>query len=187
MDALVTAFVASALAEWGDKTQLLVGALASRTGRPARILGALFFAVVISNAFAAMAGVVVAGLVTISAMTLLVAVSLLFAGVAGLIRRQPGLLEDSRLPLFLAAAILFLAAEFGDRSQFLTFALAGRFDSAPLAAAGAVAGIMTAAVPAALLGQKLEQAIPVRSIRYAGSALFLIVGFIVAMQALQLA
>lgn len=187
MEALVTAFVAAALAEWGDKTQLLAAALAARTGRPVMVLAALFAALLVSNALVAMAGIVVAGLVTIQAMTLLVALSLLFAGVAGLVRRRPGSVGAGRLPLFLAASILFLAAEFGDRSQLLTFSLAGRFDSAPLAAAGATAGIMAAAVPAVLLGRRLEQDAPVRTIRLVGAGLFLIVGFVVAMQALRLA
>lgn len=186
MDALVTTFVAAALAEWGDKTQLLVAALTARSGRPGRILAALFAAVLVSNLFAAMAGVLVGGLITGRAMTLLVALALLFAGLAGLIRRQSGGLGDSANPLFLAAFILFLAAEFGDRSQFLTFALAGRFDSVALATAGAVAGIMAAAIPAALLGARLESVVPVRAIRYAGAAAFLLIGFIVAVQALQL-
>jgi putative Ca2+/H+ antiporter (TMEM165/GDT1 family) len=75
----------------------------------------------------------------------------------------------------------------GDRTQFLTFALAGRFDSAPLAAAGATAGALAACLPALVLGEKLQTAVPLRAIRYAGAALFLLAGFIAAVQALQLA
>ena len=186
MDALVTAFVASALAEWGDRTQLLAAALAAQTGRPARVLAALFLAIAVSSIFAALAGVIVAGMVSARAMTLMVALALLFAGIAGLIRRRFPDLEESRLPFFLAAAILFLAAETGDRSQFLTFALAGRFDSPLLATAGAVGGIMAAAIPAALLGERLEQVVPIRILRLAGAALFLLAGFLVAIQSLQL-
>ena len=187
MDALVTAFVASALAEWGDRTQLLAAALAAQTSRPAKVLAALFLAILISSLVAAWAGVVIAGIVSIRAMTLLVALALFFAGITGLIRRRSPSIEQSRLPLFLAAAILFLAAETGDRSQFLTFALAGRFDSPLLAMAGAVAGIMAAAIPAVLLGQQLERVVPIRTLRYAGTILFLLSGFLVAIQALQLA
>ncbi len=186
MEALVTAFVAGALAEFGDKTQLLVAALAARYGQWRQILAALFLALLVSNCLAAIAGVLVAGLVTIRAMTLLVALSLLFAGVAGLVRRRPDPISESPVPLFVAATILFLAAEVGDRSQFLTFALAGRFDSAPLAAAGATVGSLLAAIPAARLGDALNEKAPVRAIRYTGAGLFLIAGFAVAMQALEL-
>ena len=69
----------------------------------------------------------------------------------------------------------------------MTFALAARFDSVALATAGAVAGIMAAAIPAALLGSRLERIAPIRTIRYAGAAGFVLIGFTVAMQALRLA
>ena len=186
MDALLTTFLAAFLAEWGDKTQLIVVMLAAATRRPGLVLAGLFLAALASNAAASLAGIYVAGTIPIRAMTLMVALSLLFAGAAGLFRRRPPAPATARLPL-LTAFILCLAAEFGDRTQFLTFTLAGRFDSAPLAAAGATAGIMAACVPAAMLGEKLQAIMPVRAIRYAVAALFLMVGFIAAVQALQLA
>jgi len=187
MDALVTAFVAAGLGEWGDRTQLLVALLAARSGRPATILAGLFVAALLSNAVAAFAGTLIAGTITIRAMTLLVAVALLFSGVAGLIRRSPPSTEMGRTPLLLAAMLLCLAAELGDRTQFLTFALAGRFDAPALAAAGATAGMVAAAVPAALLGDRLASVVPVRAIRFGGAVLFLLVGFVVAINALQIA
>lgn len=186
MDALLTAFVAAALAEWGDKTQLVVVMLAAATRRPGQVLAGLLLAALAGNAVAALLGVYIADMLTIRAMTLMTALALLFAGAFGLIRRKPPAPASIRLPL-LTAFILCLAAELGDRSQFLTFALAGRFDSAPLAAAGATAGILAACVPAALLGDRLATAVPIRAIRYVGAALFLIAGFIVAVKALQLA
>ena len=182
----MTAFVAAALAEWGDRTQLLVALLAARSGRPGTVLTGLLVAAIVSNAVAAIAGTVVAATITIRAMTLLVALALLFSGVAGLIRRNPPSSDLGGLPLLLAAILLCLAAELGDRTQFLTFALAGRFDSPALAAAGATAGMLTAAVPAALLGERLREVVPVRAIRLAGAAFFLLVGFVVAINALQL-
>ncbi|HWT13041.1 MAG TPA: TMEM165/GDT1 family protein [Allosphingosinicella sp.] len=187
MDALVTAFVAAALGEWGDKTQLVVALLAARSGRPAAVLAGLFVAAALSCGAAAFAGALVAETITIRAMTLLVAVALLFAGIAGLIRRKPPSIGSARTPALLAAIILCLAAELGDRTQFLTFALAGRFDSPALAGAGATAGMLAACVPAALLGAQLQSLVPVRAIRIGGAALFLITGFIVAVNALRLA
>ena len=185
MDALVTAFVGAALAEWGDKTQLIVALLAARSGRPGLVLAGLFLAAVASSAAAAFAAALIAGTITIRAMSLLVALALLFAGVAGLIRRQPPSIGSARTPVLIAAPLLCLAAETGDRTQFLTFALAGRFDPV-LAAGGAAAGIVAACIPAALLGAKLQSTLPVRAIRLGGAGLFLIVGFVVAVSALQL-
>ena len=186
MEALVTAFVAAALAEWGDKTQLVVVMLAATTRRPGQVLAGLALAALASNVVAGLAGVYIAQTITIRAMTLMTALALLFAGGSGLIRRKPPAPATIRVPL-LTALILCLAAEMGDRTQFLTFALAGRFDSAPLAAAGATAGTLAACLPAVLLGDRLSTVVPLRAIRYAVAALFLIAGFIVAMQALQLA
>jgi Ca2+/H+ antiporter, TMEM165/GDT1 family len=187
MDALVSAFVAAALAEWGDRTQLLVAFLAARSGRPGIVLAGFLAAAIVSNAVAAIAGSFVAGIITIRATTLLVALALLFSGVAGLIRRNPPEAGWGRTPLILAAILLCLAAELGDRTQFLAFALAARFDSPGLAAAGATAGMLTAALPAALLGERLQALVPVRAIRLGGAVVFLLVGFIVAVNALQIA
>lgn len=186
MDALVTAFVAAALAEWGDKTQLVVAFLAARSGRPGTVLAGLLVAAVVSNIVAALAGDLVAQTITPQAMALLLAVALLFAGVAGLIRRDPPPLGSTRTPLFLAALILTLAAELGDRTQFLTFALAGRFELPWLAAAGATAGMLAACVPAAALGEPIRSMAPIRVVRMTGAVLFLIVGFITAVGALRL-
>ena len=186
MDALLTAFVGAFLAAWGDRTQLSVAMLAERTRRPAQVLAGLFLAALAGSAVAAILGVYIAETITIRAMTLLTALALLFAGGFGLFRRRPPKPATARLPI-LTAFILCLAAELGDRTQFLTFALAGRFDSAPLAAAGATFGTLAACLPAAILGDKLTAVVPVRAIRYAAAALFLIAGFITAMRALQLA
>jgi len=187
MDALLTAFVAAALAEWGDKTQLLVAMLAATTRRPAAVLAGLLLAALASNLVAAIAGLYIADTITIRAMTLMVALALLFGGASGLIRRKPPAPAAPRRLLVVSAAILCLAAEMGDRTQFLTFALAGRFDSAPLAAAGATAGTLAACLPAALLGDRFGAVVPLRAIRYTVAGLFLVAGFIAAVQALQLA
>ena len=186
MDGLVSAFVAAALAEWGDRTQLIVALLAARSGRPGLVLAGLAAAALASCAVAGLAGSLIAGTITIRALSLLVALSLLFAGVAGLIRRKPPSIGSPRTPLLIAAFLLCLAAELGDRTQFITFALAGRFDPA-FAAGGAAAGIVAACVPAALLGARFADVIPVRAVRMGGAFVFLIVGFVVAVSALRLA
>lgn len=187
MEALLTAFVGAALAEWGDKTHFLVMALAARFGRPGQILAGVALAALAGSVIAAVAGSLLAGLITIRALTLLVAVALLFAGIAGLIgeRAPERALKWTQAP-FLAAAIGFFFVEFGDRSQFLTFALAARYDSALLAALGATAGLIAASVPAALLGDQLAKTVPMRGIKTAVACLFVIAGIIVAIQALRL-
>ena len=186
MDALLTAFVAAGLAEWGDKTQLLAALLAARSGRPGIVFVALAVAALLSSMIAALAGAYIAQTITLRALTLLLALALLFAGAAGLFQRRAPNAGSLRLPLFAAAAIMLVAAEFGDRTQFLTFALAGRFGSAPLAAAGATAGILATSVPAILLAGQFQAKAPVRAFRYAVATLFLVAGFATAVSALRL-
>ncbi|WP_165356418.1 TMEM165/GDT1 family protein [Sphingosinicella sp. BN140058] len=187
MDALLSAFVAAGLAEWGDKTQLLVAALAARHARPWPILAGIALAASVHAAAAAFGGIVVHDWVTIRALTLLTALALLFAGGAGLFpRKAPKLLIGARCGAFLASFACFFVAEFGDKTQFLTFSIAARFDSFAFAAAGAVAGVLTAALPALLLGARLTAVVPVRTLRLGAAASFLLFGCILALNALIL-
>ena len=187
MDALLASFVAAALGEWGDKTQLLGIALAVRYRRPLPILAGGLVAALANSLLAAFGGILVHDMIVLRALSLLVALALVFAGIAGLIRPRPyDSAGTSRAGPFLVAAASFFVLEFGDKTQFLTFALAARFDAFILAAAGATAGIMAASVPAALLGDGLSKAVPLKGIRIALGALFLAIGLFVAISALRL-
>lgn len=186
MDALVASFVAAFLGEWGDKTQLLLAALVTRTSRPGSAFAGIALAMLAANVGAGLAGGAVTGLIPIRATGLMVALGLLIAGFAGLLRRRAPDPGSLRLPLILAAFIIALAAQIGDRTPFITFALAARFDAPLLAAAGATAGGLVACVPAALLGDALGKTIPVRVIRLVGAAFFLLAGLGTGLNALRL-
>ena len=186
MEALLASCVAAFLCAWGDRTQFLVATLAAGTRKPGQVIAGLILAALASNVVAAFAGIWIAGTINLRAMTLLTALALIFAGISGLIPRRPKPEAAPRWPL-LATFILCLAAETGDRIQFFAFALAGRFGNAPLAAAGATAGLVAACIPAALLGERLQTTVPVRGLRWAVAGLMLVVGFIVGVNALQLA
>ena len=187
MDALLTSFVAAALGEWGDKTQLLVIALAVRYRRPLPILAGILVAALANSLIAAFGGVLIHSMITLRAISLLVALALVFAGVAGLIRPRPyESAATSRAGPFLVAAASFFVLEFGDKTQFLTFALAAQFNALALAAAGATAGVMASNLPAALLGDRLARAAPLKGIRIGLGALFLLVGLVVGVNALRL-
>jgi putative Ca2+/H+ antiporter (TMEM165/GDT1 family) len=186
MDALVASFVAAFLGEWGDKTQLLAAMLAARTGRPGAVLAAALAATIAANVFAAFAGATLVGLMPIRAAGLMLAVALLLSGLASLFQRRTPDPGSLRLPLFVAASIMALAAHAADRTPFLTFALAARFDAPLLAAAGATAGATAACLPAILLAEAFGKAVPLRAIRLTVAALFLFTGFAVAVSALGL-
>ena len=187
MEPLLTTFVATALAQFGDKTQLLVMALAAVYARPAAIIAGLAVASLASSLIAATAGILIHDAITLRAAALLVALALLYAGATGVMTPAPPQpLAQGRTPAFLAALLYLLASEMGHKSQFLTFALAARFDSLLLAGFGAAAGIVAANVPAALLGHVLAERMPLRALRTAAAVLFLIGGAIVALNALRL-
>lgn len=187
MDALLASFVAAALGEWGDKTQWLVIALAVRYRRPLPILAGILVAALANSLIAAFGGALVHGMITPRAASLLVALALVFAGVAGLIR--PKAYESagtSRAGPFLVAAASFFVLEFGDKTQFLTFAVAAQFDAFAFAAAGATAGIIASSVPAALLGDTLARSAPLKGMRIGLGVLFLMIGLVVGVNALRL-
>jgi putative Ca2+/H+ antiporter (TMEM165/GDT1 family) len=177
LEALLTTFLAAGLGEWGDKTQLLVIALAVRYRRPLPILAGIIVAALANSLLAAFGGVFVHGMIAPRATSLLVGLALVFAGVAGLIRpgRADSPKEGGRWPFFVAAGSFFVF-EFGDKTQFLTFALAAHYDAFGLAAN----------LPAVLLGEALSQAAPLRRIRFGLGAAFLVAGLIVGVGALGL-
>jgi Ca2+/H+ antiporter, TMEM165/GDT1 family len=186
VESLLTTFIAAALAEFGDKTQLLVIALAARYGRPGPVLAGAAAAALANSMIAAAGGILIHDMVTLRALSLLVAVALLYAGIAGLMRRKAQALAASRMPAFLVSALAFFTAEFGDRTQFITGALAAQYDSLLLSALGATAGIAAANIPAALLGARAETLVPLRAIRLAAAACFLLAGLVIAVHALRL-
>ncbi|MET1110296.1 MAG: TMEM165/GDT1 family protein [Allosphingosinicella sp.] len=187
MDALLTSFVAALLGEWGDKTQLLVIALAVRYRRPWPILAGVLVAAAANSLIAAFGGTLVHGMIVPRAVSLLVALALVFAGIAGLFRPRPyESAGTSRAGPFLVAAASFFVLEFGDKTQFLTFAFAARFDAFALAAIGATAGILVSSLPAALLGGELAEKAPLKGLRIGIGTLFLAIGLFVGISALRL-
>lgn len=187
MDALLTAFVAAALAEFGDKTQLLVAALSAHFRRPAPILLGVALAALANGLMAAAGGTLLSGVITPRAISLLVAVALLFAGITGLMRHpmpEPG--RTWRAGAFLGAALSFFLLELGDKTQFIAGALAAQFDALWLTAAGATAGVIAANIPAVLLGRSLAGAVPMKVLRTGIALLFVAAGLVVAVRALRL-
>jgi putative Ca2+/H+ antiporter (TMEM165/GDT1 family) len=187
LEALLPAFIAAFLAEWGDKTQLVLVVLSARYGRPGALLAGAAFAALASGLIAGFFGTLVHDTVTLRALSLLLGLALLFAAAPGfLMRKTPAYAQTLAGPAMFAAALGVFLAELGDRTQFTTFAIAARTDSALLPAFGSAAGVMAASVPAVLLGPALFKRLPVRSLRIGTAILFLLAGLAVALNALRL-
>lgn len=182
MDAILPAFLAALLGQWGERTQLL----ATRFERGPPVFAGIAVAALTNSLISAFAGSAAAELVTFSAVTLMLALALLFAGLASLRPKPAAQAGAAGGKAFLSSAAGFLVAGFGDKTQFLTFAISAHSGSPALAAAGAAAGIVAGAAPAILLGRSFERIMPVRGIRIAAAILFLLGGGIAALIALRL-
>ena len=177
MEALLTSTLLVAVAEIGDKTQLLSFVLAARLRKPAPIIAGIFAATILNHAAAAWAGSLLGGLLPQSILIWVVGLSFIGFGLWAL---HPDALGDSpqlhKAGVFVTAFVAFFLAEMGDKTQFATIALAARFDQILPVILGTTAGMMLANVPAVWMGAKLAQKIPMNAVRIVAASLFIIVG-----------
>ena len=187
MEALLPTLIAAFIAEWGDKTQLLVIALAARLRRPGPILAGVALAALANAALSAAGGWFLADQVNYRALSLLTALAFVFAGGGALFpAKPPKVATDWRTGAFITALFAFALVEFGDKTQFVTAAMSARTGAPVLAGLGATLGVIAASVPAALLGVRLTRVVPVTRIRLGVAILLLIVGLWMAASALLL-
>jgi Ca2+/H+ antiporter, TMEM165/GDT1 family len=187
MDALMAALLAALLSQPSDRTPWLAAILADRTQRPMAVLLGLALALAIVQAVAAGAGAWIGPKLSPNAQGLLLALALLSAAAAMVTRiKPPDRLEGWRLPPFLLAFLGLLILAAGDRTQFLTFALAARSPVPWLAAVGALIGALAVNVPMVLAGERARRRLPLTAARWAGAALFGIAGVAAGLSALRL-
>jgi putative Ca2+/H+ antiporter (TMEM165/GDT1 family) len=181
MEAFITSALLVALAEVGDKTQLLSFVLAARLRKPIPIIAGIFVATVANHALAGSLGVWLARLLPAQWMPWIAGVTFVLFGLWTLI---PDRLDDddaatnSHFGVFLATAIAFFLAEMGDKTQFATIALGARFDALIPVVLGTTLGMMAANVPAVLVGKSLATRLPLQPIRLIAAGLFVITGIV---------
>lgn len=182
MEALLTSIALVAIAEIGDKTQLLSFVLAARLRRPWPIIGGILVATLLNHALAGAVGSWLATVIPDQWLKWLIAGTFFGFGLWAL---KPDTLEDDgtpsrvrRLGPFLTTTIVFFLAEMGDKTQFATVALAARFDDLAMVVIGTTLGMMAANVPAVLVGEKLATRLPLGRIRVAAALLFVLTGVI---------
>ena len=174
-----TGFVA--LAEIGDKTQLLSLVLAARYRRPLPIIAGIFLATLLNHALASALGAWITA--TVSPHTLHWVVGVTFIVMALWILVPDKLDKDeattrssSRYGLFGLTLMIFFMAEMGDKTQIATIALAAKFSAFGAVVAGTTLGMMIANVPVVMLGHRIADRLPVRAIRWVTMALFAALG-----------
>ena len=176
MEAFLVSTGIVALAEIGDKTQLLSLLLAARYRRPWPIIAGILIATVLNHALASALGAWLTTVLTPATLRWMVGLSFLVMALWILV---PDKLDDdtllktaSRYGLFGLTLVMFFMAEMGDKTQIATMALAARFHAFGAVVAGTTLGMMIANVPVVLLGERLSQRLPLRAIRWVTAALF---------------
>ncbi|SNU83165.1 hypothetical protein PSP20601_02880 [Pandoraea sputorum] len=174
-----------ALAEIGDKTQLLSLVLAARFKKPVPIILGIFVATLVNHGFAGAVGEWLSTAVSPAIMKWAVVAS--FIGMAIWIL-VPDKLDDEeantrrKFGVFVSTVITFFIAEMGDKTQIATVMLAARYQDFFGVVAGTTLGMMLANVPAVLVGHKFAGRLPTRAVHAVAAVIFLVLGVITLMQ-----
>ncbi|HEV7490077.1 MAG TPA: TMEM165/GDT1 family protein [Rhodanobacteraceae bacterium] len=164
-----------ALAEIGDKTQLLSLILAAKYRKPWPICAGILAATLVNHALAGSVGVLVASYLTPEILKWIVALS--FFSVA-LWTLKPDEADDAeaargaRYGVLVATMIAFFVAEMGDKTQIATIVLAAQYHPLWQVVAGTTIGMMLANVPVVWLGSRFAEKLPLKAARIAAAVLF---------------
>lgn len=181
MEALLISTGVVALAEIGDKTQLLAFILAAKFRKPVPIILGILVATLLNHAGAGALGAWITSL--ISAETLRWILGISFIAMAAWILVPDKFDEEdaklARFGVFTTTLIAFFLAEMGDKTQIATVALAAQYQSIIAVVAGTTLGMMIANVPAVLLGDKAANRIPVKLVHGIAALIFAALGVMV--------
>lgn len=179
LEAMFTSTAIVALAEIGDKTQLLAIVLAARFKRPLPIIAGILVATLANHFLAAMAGSLAAGWFDGPIFRYAIAIGFLAMAAWTLV---PDKLDDDEAPAvsrggaFLTTLVAFFLVEMGDKTQVATIALGARFHDALAVTAGTTLGMMLANVPAVLLGGEIVKRVPLGLVRTVAALLLALLG-----------
>lgn len=179
MEALLVSTGVVALAEIGDKTQLLAFILAARFKKPLPIIAGILCATIINHGLAGALGAWITAMV--SPTTLRWALGASFIGMA-IWTMIPDKIEEEetqvarKLGVFGATFITFFLAEMGDKTQIATVALAAHYASPLLVVAGTTVGMLLADVPAVFAGDRLASKIPMTLVHAIAAGVFALLG-----------
>lgn len=178
MDALWISTGIVALAEIGDKTQLLAIVLAARFRKPWPIIAGIFAATLLNHAAAASLGYFVAQWLTGDVFRIGVGVAFIAMAAWALIPDK----DDDRAEkmnaggVFFTTLVAFFLVEIGDKTQIATSLLAARYQNIALVTAGTTLGMMLANVPAVFLGEAVTKIVPLNYVRISAAFVFLLIG-----------
>ena len=177
MEAFLVSLSTVAIAEMGDRTQLLSLLLTTRFRKPLPIISAIFLATLANHGVAGAIGVWIGRYLTPAIVDATVGLSMLAMAVWTL---RSDVLEDERQSsgrsVFLTTLFAFFVAEIGDKTQIATIALAAGYANLLAVVAGTTTGMMLANIPVVLLGNAFAARLPLKAIHYVASGLFVLLG-----------
>ena len=179
MEALLVSTGVVALAEIGDKTQLLAFILAARFKKPLPIIAGILAAAIINHGLAGALGVWITAAISPEVLRWVLGASFIAMAAWTLI---PDKIEDeetqiaSKLGVFGATFVTFFLAEMGDKTQIATIAMAAHYANPWLVVAGSTLGMLIADVPAVLVGDKMAHKIPLKLVHSIAAGVFVVLG-----------
>lgn len=181
MEPLLVSTGVVALAEIGDKTQLLAFILAARFKKPLPIVLGILAATIVNHGLAGALGAWITS--TLSPDTLRWVLGLSFIGMA-IWTMIPDKIEEEETQVarqwgvFGATLVTFFLAEMGDKTQIATVAMAAHYAAALVVVMGTTLGMLIADVPAVLVGDKLAHRIPMKLVHSIAAAIFALLGIL---------
>ncbi len=179
MEALLVSTGVVALAEIGDKTQLLAFLLAARFKKPLPIILGILCATILNHGIAGALGAWITSVLSPEVLRWILGLSFIGMAIWTLI---PDKIEEeetsiaSHLGVFGATFITFFLAEMGDKTQVATVAMAAHYATPFLVVVGTTLGMLIADVPAVFIGDKLANRIPMKVVHAVAAAIFAILG-----------
>ncbi len=179
MEALFTSTGVVALAEIGDKTQLLAYVLAARFKKPLPIIAGILCATIVNHGLAGALGSWITSMLSPEILRWVVGASFIGMAVWTMI---PDKIEEEetqvakRLGVFGATLVTFFLAEMGDKTQVATVAMAAHFTSPVMVVIGTTLGMLIADVPAVFAGDQFSKKVPMRLVHSIAAAVFAILG-----------
>lgn len=190
MEAFFIALAAVALAEFGDKSQLVAVFLSARYRRPLPVVAGMALASLLSHGLAVLLGAGISRVIPEPALPWVVGLGFLAMAAWTLFAADHEDGEDAApftgrgLGPFAVTFLVFFVLELGDKTQLTSMALAARFDAAWLVLTGAALGMALANLPAIWVGHRFASRIPFRLMRRVSAGLFTLIGIAVILQAI---
>ncbi len=179
MESLLVSTGVVALAEIGDKTQLLAFILAARFKKPIPIIAGILLATIVNHGLAGALGAWITASISPEVLRWVLGLSFIGMAIWTLI---PDKIEEEetqiakRFGVFGATLITFFLSEMGDNTQFATVAMAAHYSAPLMVVIGTTLGMLIADVPAVFAGEKLANKIPMKLVHSIAAAIFAALG-----------